>query len=36
VATEARLNPPGGAPAPMPLFDLFLIWLQLRISIPHG
>jgi hypothetical protein len=30
----ARVSPPGGAP--MTLADMILIWLQSRISIPHG
>ena len=40
LTAQWRIQPPGGAsaqaPAPMPLFDLFLIWLQSRWSIPHG
>ena len=31
---QARLNPPGGTP--MTLAQMFLLWLQSRISIPPG
>lgn len=38
VSTQARMNPPVGAPTagPASLFDMMLIWLQSRISIPNG
>jgi hypothetical protein len=38
VTPQARLNPPVGTPTPdqLSLFDMILIWLQSRISIPNG
>jgi hypothetical protein len=38
VSTNARLNPPVGAPAPgdLSLLDMMLIWLQSRLSVPNG
>jgi hypothetical protein len=36
VGTTARLQPPGGAPDRMSVFDMLMIWLQSRISIPNG
>jgi hypothetical protein len=36
VTAQARMQPPVGAPAPLSRFDMLLLWLQLRISIPHG
>jgi hypothetical protein len=38
VTSQARVNPPGGVPTPdqMPLMDMILIWLQSRLSVPHG
>lgn len=37
-STQARLGPPVGTPTSdqRSLFDRILLWLQLRISIPHG
>jgi hypothetical protein len=32
ISAQARLNPPVGAS----LFDTFLLWLQSRLSVPHG
>ncbi|HEU4887885.1 MAG TPA: hypothetical protein VFV49_08370 [Thermoanaerobaculia bacterium] len=34
VTAQARLKPPVGAP--MTLADMILMWLQSRISVPHG
>ena len=38
VSTQARVAPPVGSPTPgqASLFDMILIWLQSRISIPNG
>ena len=36
VGVTARMNPPVGAPDQLSLFDMILIWLQSRLSIPHG
>lgn len=33
---DARVQPPVGAPDRRSLFDLFLTWLQARLSIPPG
>ena len=34
LTSQARLNPPGGRP--MTLAEMILIWLQSRLSVPHG
>ena len=36
VTAQSRVSPPGGAPAPMPLSRMLLIWLQSRFSVPGG
>jgi hypothetical protein len=38
VSTNARINPPVGAPTTgqVSFFDMMLIWLQSRISVPNG
>ena len=38
IASEARLDPPGGVATPEPptVFELFWIWLQGRIGPPIG
>lgn len=32
----ARLNPPSGRSGQMSWLDMLLVWLQSRLSIPHG
>lgn len=34
VTVQARMNPPVGAP--MTLKEMILLWLQSRLTIPHG
>jgi hypothetical protein len=38
VSTQARVSPPVGAPTSgqVSLYEMFLTWLQSRISIPNG
>jgi hypothetical protein len=38
VTSEARMKPPDGltAHAPMTFAQMFLLWLESRLTIPHG